>query len=387
MKKVNIPIALPIILGIAIVVLSGVLIYNVYTPKEPAPVAPQVQTGNQNNQAINTDYVHQNLMSSKEAISASFMAQSASARGRYLDAAAKELDNISLLCSPKEQSLKQFAIATAGELSYFSKVLQNGANLSETDSANLQEIVKSLDAVAQTTGKAATESNGDYLRGEFPAATIANAKVTPIEKEKAQELAKSLVPDANLVDEQDGFYSFNTNEYILEVAKDGGVQYRRLGYGEGSGQVSRESLPTFITKAKEYLKEKGFGDMAVYRWNSGKGEIYLEFYPTLGHTVYLNSPFGVIMSIDSGEILGLKASTVVTIDTPDKPALKTKLEQAYKDNNYIIKIINEYGAPCYQVSYNLDGKEYLANWLMDSEQEIQISRIVNSNYGRDISPL
>lgn len=385
MKKVQLPIALPIMLVVVIVALTGMMLYNNYKQEreqQPVPMTQNTQT----EQGADTDRVYGSFVKAQAAIKGASAGRSTFAKGEYLHQAAYAMNDISALCSQKEQNLQQYS-ATIGEyLTAMSDKLLEGGELSAADSSNLSAIVQSMEQAAATLEKAANESNGDYLKGEFALPAFEQNKVAAITSEQAAKMAASLVENPTLSAEEDGYYSFSNGGYILEVGKNNGVmQYRKLGYSlEDSGEMTVDKLKTAVDAAKKLLKDKEFGDMAVRRWQYSKGEISIELCPVINNIVYLNAPFNVIMSADSHELLGLRTSTITTVQYEDNSELYAYLKKTYGDNNYIIKVVNEYGAPCYEVSYNIGGAEYLGLWHNMTEREIKIAKITNTVYGRGI---
>ncbi len=389
MKKVQVPIILPFLLIVVIATLTGILGYSSLTSKGDSSDAPKTQQVQSNTEAeINMSGVHGSLTGTKAKLDAMYAVQSTFKKGEYLLGAANELKVVGAYCSSKEENLRQFSAGISRSLENIGQKLSCGGELSEVDSNNLSEIVKAVDKAILTSTKARDENNNDYFRGEFTLPVIEIKSGTGISRENADEAAKTVLDTAEYKEEKDRFYSYGGDNYLLEVSKDdGSVMYRMTGYELQEAELTEEKLKEAADKAKTLLKEKGFGDTVLFQWQAAGGEISMTLYPVQGDAVYMNAPFGVVMSINDGALLGLRTSVFTALNIEDNEKLLGELNNNYKDKNYIVKALNEYGAACYAVSYNMGGSEYISLWQIASSREIKLSKMLNTVHGRILSDI
>lgn len=386
MKKVQVPLLLPLLMTVVIVVLTGALVYFTYMDGDKNKEQPQAAKEYTTIENVNAKGVLDSLNNVKSSMAKIGAAKSSSIKGSCLLQAAHELDIAAAYCGSQEQNLKRFLRFSGLSIRDVGNKLLEGGEFTEADSNNLTELTGALDSTISTVARAVDEENTDYLRGEFSLPVKQISTGSGITREEASNKAADILEDAAFKEEKDYYYSFSDNGYVLEVSKkDGAIMYRRTDYESRHGELTAERLKELGDTAKTLLKDKGYGDMALMQWQAKDGELSLGFYPVAGGTVYMNAPFSVVVSIADGSLLGLKTSDFSVIRTGEGEKLLSRLKTDYKDNNYIVSAVNEYGVPCYLVSYTVGGTEYLSYWQILTEQEIKLSKIENNTYGRLIS--
>ena len=237
-----------------------------------------------------------------------------------------------------------------------------------------------------TVEKAINENNPDYLKGEFKVAELMYEN--NITKEQADSLAKSVVPNSNLIEEQPSHYSYNGENYILQVSKkDGTVIYRRYGYDKKEGQLDTQKLDSLKEQGKALLKEKGFEDTVLLEWQYSGGEISMIFYPIKDDTVYYNCPLGVVLMEEDGSILGLNLPVFKETKVEDDEELMNTIKNLQSNYSYIVKAVDISDKPCYCVLYERENGDYITFFDMATDKQTGLYKLEYDNFGMLKKPL
>lgn len=357
----------------AVAVLGGVLAYGELKREAPAPLVQQEilpQT--------DIDKVCNHMTRALTKIYSLSEVKDSVLMGEYLQECARELTMGAQALGDKEQSLRSYGLYVSEYVNRLGEKAKRGVELSDSEKNNIKEIRASLDAAIKMVAKGKEEGNADYLKGDFALPALERKRA--ITKEKAQELAVSLVPGAVLKEEKEGYYSFDEEGYFLEMGKDGELIYRRRDVQTQGVKLSEDKFTELVAKAKNILKERGYESTVLSEWIYAEGELFLKLYPLMDEVVYMNTPLGVTLSAHDGTLIGLRTLALEKREVKSDEELYKRLEEIYEEE-LILKAIGTYGEGAYLVSYKNGGEEMFALWTMDGRQQ-SLWKLWDCNYGR-----
>lgn len=373
-------ILLPIVLGLIIAVLAGIIIYLTFKDSGKIEEIPNTEGVSETvTEEADRYAVYGEIKNAGDRVLA-VSVLSSKTKSTGLKKAAEHLYKAADYCTDKEESLKQSLIACAAELYNIGEKTESGV-LSEADGQNLEVINHTIGYALETSKRAIDENNADYLRGSFEIPVM--TAETKINRETADTLAAKAVDSPEFKAEESSYYSYSGDNYVLEVDKtDGTVHYRQYGYEKTEGELTAQKLDELKNHGKSVLAQKGYESTVLYEWQYTGGEVSLLFYPFVNDTLYFNCPLGIVVSESDKDIKGLRLSTFNQREVKDNDALLKIIKENSQSQNYIVKAVDKWGHDCYAVEVSTEGGDYLSLWSMEKDRETAVFKWENTLYGK-----